>query len=279
MLVALKTLAEGVAGGAWVSQAHSPRQVAGTTLSPEGQPSVTQPVNDLPRFPLESDQAPSGDAARRPTSIPSTSVCSLLDPDTLSSDSTDSLRAQLCLMNQRINDVHTTIRIKDERGKSPLCGSPFTQEIQDTPIPQHFRLSMLEAYNGGSDPMEHVAVFQVQMALYGTSDAIIGYQGHSRHAPVIGYLGFHDRDHVFPPLLVARGATPDDRAEMLQRANQYVTTEALVAEKREDQRHPWAEHSRDLPLGLPRKRTERAPQAVPRLPNIPINSTRTEIFL
>ncbi|RWW81530.1 hypothetical protein BHE74_00010070 [Ensete ventricosum] len=62
-------------------------------LSLEGQPPVTQPVDDLPRFPLESDQAPSGDAARHSTSIPNASVCSLSDPDTLSSDSTDSLRA------------------------------------------------------------------------------------------------------------------------------------------------------------------------------------------
>ncbi|RZS23608.1 hypothetical protein BHM03_00056574 [Ensete ventricosum] len=32
---------------------------------------------------------------------------------------------------------------------------------------------MLEAYDGGSDQMEHVAVFQVQMAMYGTSNAIM----------------------------------------------------------------------------------------------------------
>ncbi|RZS03492.1 hypothetical protein BHM03_00033682 [Ensete ventricosum] len=76
----------------------------------------------------------------------------------LSSDSTDSLRAQLRLVNQRIDDVHKTIRMKDERGKSPLCGSPFIQKIQDTPIPQHFCFPMLEAYDGGSDPMEHVVV-------------------------------------------------------------------------------------------------------------------------
>ncbi|RRT60277.1 hypothetical protein B296_00012878 [Ensete ventricosum] len=41
--------------------------------------------------------------------------------------------------------------------------------------------------------------------------------------------------------------------EMLQRA-----VEALVAEKREDQKRPWAEPSRGPPPGLPRKRTERA---------------------
>ncbi|RWW63008.1 hypothetical protein BHE74_00029845 [Ensete ventricosum] len=69
---------------------------------------------------------------------------------------------------------------------------------------------MLEAYDSGSDPMEHVATFWVQMA--------------------------------FPTTLrgIARGAV-----------------EALVAEKREDQKCPWAEPSRGPPPGLPRKRTER----------------------
>ncbi|RWW82211.1 hypothetical protein BHE74_00009339 [Ensete ventricosum] len=69
-------------------------------------------------------------------------------------------QAQLRLMNQRIDDVYKTIRMKDEYGKSPLWGSPFIQEIQDTPIPQHFRLQTLEAYDGGSDPMEHVVAFR-----------------------------------------------------------------------------------------------------------------------
>ncbi|RRT58254.1 hypothetical protein B296_00034279 [Ensete ventricosum] len=76
-------------------------------------------------------------------------------------------------MNQRIDDIHKTIRIKDEHGESPLWGSPFIQEIQDTPIPQHFRLPTLEAYDGGSDPVDHIAAFQAQMALYSTSDAIM----------------------------------------------------------------------------------------------------------
>ncbi|RWV89272.1 hypothetical protein GW17_00048580 [Ensete ventricosum] len=120
---------------------------------------MTRSVDDLPRFPPESDQALLGDAARCPTPTPSALVCSFSDPNTLSSDSADSLRAQLRLVNQRIDNVHKTIRMKDERGESPLCGSPFIQEIQGAPIPQHFRLPILETYDGSSDPMEHVIVF------------------------------------------------------------------------------------------------------------------------
>ncbi|RWW00691.1 hypothetical protein GW17_00036337 [Ensete ventricosum] len=148
-----------------------------TTLPPKGRPLTTRFVDDLPRFSPESDQALLGDVARCPTPTPSASVCSFPDPDTLSSDSIDSLRVQLRLVNQRIDNVHKTIRMKDEHGESPLCGSPFLQEIKDTPIPQHFHLTMLEAYDGGSDPIEHVAAFQTQMALYGTSDTIISAHG------------------------------------------------------------------------------------------------------
>ncbi|RRT34706.1 hypothetical protein B296_00050016 [Ensete ventricosum] len=61
--------------------------------SPEGWPLVTQPVDDLPRFPLKFDHARSGDAVKGLTSAPSASVHSLPNPDTLSSESTDSLRA------------------------------------------------------------------------------------------------------------------------------------------------------------------------------------------
>ncbi|RRT46592.1 hypothetical protein B296_00005585 [Ensete ventricosum] len=50
---------------------------------------------------------------------------------------------------------------------------------------------------------------------------------------------------------------PMTMPKMLQRANQYVALEALVAEK-----HPRAESSRGPPPGLPRKRMERAEQAI-----------------
>ncbi|RWW56784.1 hypothetical protein BHE74_00036477 [Ensete ventricosum] len=75
--------------------------------------------------------------------------------------------------HRKQNDVHKTIQMKAEHGESSLCGSPIIQEIQDTPISQHFCLPVLEAYDGGSNPMEHVAAFRVQMALYSMSDAIM----------------------------------------------------------------------------------------------------------
>ncbi|XP_065007972.1 uncharacterized protein LOC135638651 [Musa acuminata AAA Group] len=62
---------------------------------------------------------------------------------------------------------------RGETGEGSSGGSPFTPEIQDKPIPLNFRLQGLETYDGGSDPAEHIAVFWAQMALYGTSDALM----------------------------------------------------------------------------------------------------------
>ncbi|RRT69640.1 hypothetical protein B296_00036609 [Ensete ventricosum] len=49
---------------------------------------------------------------------------------------------------------------------------------------------------------------------------------------------------------------------MLQRANQYVAAEALVAEKREDMKHPQTEPSQGPPTGLLRRRTKRVEQTI-----------------
>ncbi|RWW86706.1 hypothetical protein BHE74_00004498 [Ensete ventricosum] len=94
--------------------------------------------------------------------------------DTLSSDSTDSLRAQLQRVNKRLDEVQKVMKSKEEAGESSKQGSPFAPEIQDKPIPTSFRLLALESYDGSSDPTEHVATFRAQMTLYDSSDALEG---------------------------------------------------------------------------------------------------------
>ncbi|RRT67457.1 hypothetical protein B296_00015730 [Ensete ventricosum] len=221
--------------------------------------------------------------ASRPVPTPRASVRSLPDPDTLSSDSTDSLREQLRLVNQRIDNVRKTLKTNDERGESPLRGSPFIQEIQDAPIPPHFRLPMLEAYDDNSDPMKHIATFQP------TTASLLGMrQKEDEH--LSWYLAhFTEEIRVIPdahPSLVIQAFMIEIRPsclfwslverplatmpEMLQRAYQYITVEILVAEKYEDQKRPRAEPSRGPPPGLPRKRTKRTEQTIPRSPNIPL---------
>ncbi|RWW64465.1 hypothetical protein BHE74_00028294 [Ensete ventricosum] len=56
---------------------------------------------------------------------------------------------------------------------------------------------------------------------------------------------------------------PTTVPEMLQRANQYVAAEALVAEKREDMKHPQTEPSQGPPTGLLRRRTKRVEKTIP----------------
>ncbi|RZS08002.1 hypothetical protein BHM03_00038930 [Ensete ventricosum] len=123
---------------------------------------------------------------------------------------------------------------------------------------------MLEAYDGDSDPMEHVVMFQVQMALYGTSDAII-VRPKPTIASLLGMRQKEDEHHgwylarftkeirVIPdvhPSLVIQAfmirirpsrlfwslmeRPPMTVLEILQRANQNVAAETLVAEKHED---------------------------------------------
>ncbi|RWW33856.1 hypothetical protein GW17_00001409 [Ensete ventricosum] len=77
-------------------------------------------------------------------------------------------------MNQWIDELQKEfLRSKEELGENSTDGSPFVPKVEDKPIPQHFRLPMLEVYDGSSDPTEHVVTFRAQMALYGTSDALM----------------------------------------------------------------------------------------------------------
>ncbi|RWW76395.1 hypothetical protein BHE74_00015516 [Ensete ventricosum] len=82
------------------------------------------------------------------------------DPDVISSGSTNSVREQLCQVNQSLDEVRREFaKSKEEVGESSKAGSPFVPEIQDEPVPPGFRLSALEHYDGSSDPSEHIMAF------------------------------------------------------------------------------------------------------------------------
>lgn len=85
---------------------------------------------------------------------------SSLEPDMLSTNSKDSLLAQLRSVNHGLDEVQREFhKSKEELSEAPPRGSPFTLEIQDEPVPPRFRLPVLETYNRASDSTEHVAAF------------------------------------------------------------------------------------------------------------------------
>ncbi|RRT79618.1 hypothetical protein B296_00004394 [Ensete ventricosum] len=266
----------------------------------EGQPLATQPTDNLPQLSPEFDRTPSGDAVRRPTSTISASDYSPPDPDILSSDSIDSLRAQVCLVNQRIDDVHKTIRMKNEHGGSPSKNSKI-HPSHSTSASQRWRrmmLSLTTIHSFDQLAREFEANFPASARLKPTATPLLGMR-QKEDEPLSSYLACFTKEmraipNVHPSLVTQAfmiGIRPSclfwsfvERAptivsKMLQRANQYVIIEALVAEKRKDQKCLRAKSSRGPPPGLQRKRTTRAEKAVPQLPNIPLNSTRTVIFL
>ncbi|RZS12357.1 hypothetical protein BHM03_00043786 [Ensete ventricosum] len=96
------------------------------------------------------------------------------DLDTLLSDTADSLREQVCQVYQRLDEVQKEVlKSKGEIRESSKGGSSFTPVIQGKPLPATLRLPTLEPYDGSGDPIEHIAAFCTQMALYDTSDALM----------------------------------------------------------------------------------------------------------
>ncbi|RZR82876.1 hypothetical protein BHM03_00009404 [Ensete ventricosum] len=96
------------------------------------------------------------------------------DFDSLAFDTIDFLREQVCQVHQRLDEVQKEVlKSRGEIGESSKGGSPFTPEIQSKPLPTTFRLPTLEPYDGSGDPIEHIAAFRAQMALYDTSDALM----------------------------------------------------------------------------------------------------------
>ena len=113
--------------------------------------------------PTRVSPAPSRAARRRP------------EPDTVLSDSADSfIKVQFSQVNCCLDEFQRELqKSRDESNEGTSGGSPFVQEIQEKHVPLNFRVTALETNDGGSDPLEHVAAFRTQMALYGTSDALM----------------------------------------------------------------------------------------------------------
>ncbi|RZS02079.1 hypothetical protein BHM03_00032047 [Ensete ventricosum] len=151
---------------------------------PTAFPQMESPVAPNWETPLEAEppqrQVAKAQAAS-PTPAPARLQSRSCDPvqtgpdlDTLSSDTTDSLREQVCQVHQPLDEVQKEVlKSRGEIGESSKGGSPFTPEIQGKPLPTTFRLPTLEPYDGSGDPIEHIAAFRAQMALYDTSDALM----------------------------------------------------------------------------------------------------------
>ncbi|RRT82539.1 hypothetical protein B296_00014988 [Ensete ventricosum] len=124
-------------------------------------------------------------------------------------------------------------RTKDEHAEGPLRGFPFVQEIQDVDIPSHFCLPMLEVYDDSSDPTEHKEEEHLEQYLARFTDEVRAIPD-AHPSLVIQAFMIGIRPSCLFWSLVERPSVIV--SEMLQRANQYVTVETLVAEKREDQK-------------------------------------------
>ncbi|RWW09104.1 hypothetical protein GW17_00027426 [Ensete ventricosum] len=77
-------------------------------------------------------------------------------------------------VNRQLDKVQKEFhKSKEEQGEGSLGGSPFVQEIQDKLIPPGFRMPSLEAYDGSSNPTEHIIAFRAHMVMYVISDVLM----------------------------------------------------------------------------------------------------------
>ncbi|RRT62554.1 hypothetical protein B296_00010319 [Ensete ventricosum] len=139
------------------------------------EPNHPQPTEEVQALAVVEARAAS------PTTAPAPSQSRSCDPvqtgpdfDSLSSDTTDSLREQARQVHQRLDEVQKEVlKLRWEIGESSKGSSPFTPEIQGKPLKATFRLPTLDPYDGSSNPTEHIAAFHAQMAMYDTSDVLM----------------------------------------------------------------------------------------------------------
>ncbi|RRT41571.1 hypothetical protein B296_00052950 [Ensete ventricosum] len=133
-----------------------------------------------------------------------------LDLNTLSTDTTDSLREQVRRVHQRLDEVQKEVlKSREEVEESSKGGSPFTPEIQSKPLPAIFRLPTLEPYDGSGDPLEHIATFRAQITLYDTLEVLMW---NPRPPSIPGYPSILDGTEAVKVLLVVDRATAADYA-------------------------------------------------------------------
>ncbi|XP_038976592.1 uncharacterized protein LOC120107395 [Phoenix dactylifera] len=51
--------------------------------------------------------------------------------------------------------------------------SPFSQQIEEEPVPPRFKMPQVEPYNGRTDPLDHLESYRALMALQGASEALL----------------------------------------------------------------------------------------------------------
>ncbi|XP_065017713.1 uncharacterized protein LOC135644173 [Musa acuminata AAA Group] len=201
-------------------------------------------------------------------------------------------RAQLSQVNQCLDAFQQELwRLHSEPNEGASSGSPFTQEVQDKPVPLNFRFLTLEMYDGGSDPMEHVSTWfsRLRQALVSSFDQLAeefkqSFLASARPRPSMAtLLALSQReDESLSQFVSLIEKSPATISEMLQCANQYVAAEALVAGRRMEGKKPRMELSRGTTSVVPmppRRGPNRQDLLLPRPPPLLLNASCTEIFL
>lgn len=77
-------------------------------------------------------------------------------------------------MEQKFQGLKGTLRPKGYMQElQSLDKNPFTEEIIKAPLPQGFKLPVLDKYDGSSDPIDHVMLYHQNMLIYQESEAAL----------------------------------------------------------------------------------------------------------